>query len=56
MGRPLRRELAGIWSARRGPYRVIYEIDDETARRWPPDRPSCRRLPALTIILWVASR
>jgi mRNA interferase RelE/StbE len=29
VGKPLRRELAGIWSARRGPYRVIYEIDDQ---------------------------
>jgi len=25
----LRRELAGLWAARRGPYRVVYEIDDE---------------------------
>jgi mRNA interferase RelE/StbE len=30
VGKPLRRELAGIWAARPGPYRVIYEIDDET--------------------------
>ncbi len=29
VGKPLRRELAGIWSARRGSYRVLYEIDDE---------------------------
>jgi mRNA-degrading endonuclease RelE of RelBE toxin-antitoxin system len=28
-GRPLQRELAGYWSARRGAYRVIYRIDDE---------------------------
>jgi len=27
---PLQRELAGLWAARRGPYRVVYEIDDET--------------------------
>ena len=26
---PLQRELAGLWSARRGAYRVVYEIDDE---------------------------
>ena len=26
---PLHRELTGLWSARRGAYRVIYEIDDE---------------------------
>jgi mRNA interferase RelE/StbE len=26
-GRPLRFELEGLWSARRGPYRVIYRID-----------------------------
>lgn len=32
VGKPLRREPAGTWSARRGPYRVIYEIDDETPR------------------------
>lgn len=23
------RELAGLWAARRGPYRVVYEIDDD---------------------------
>jgi len=28
VGRPLQRELAGLWSARRGAYRVIYEIDE----------------------------
>jgi mRNA-degrading endonuclease RelE of RelBE toxin-antitoxin system len=31
-GKPLRRELAGICSARRGSYRVLYEIDDEKKR------------------------
>jgi mRNA-degrading endonuclease RelE of RelBE toxin-antitoxin system len=30
LGKPLRFELEGLWSARRGPYRVIYEIDDAT--------------------------
>lgn len=30
MGRPLRLPEAGTWSARRGAYRVLYEIDDET--------------------------
>lgn len=25
---PLRRELVGLWSARRGAYRVIYQIDE----------------------------
>ena len=29
VGHPLQRELAGLWSARRGAYCVIYEIDDE---------------------------
>ncbi len=29
VGHPLRQELTGLWAARRGPYRVIYEIDDE---------------------------
>jgi mRNA-degrading endonuclease RelE of RelBE toxin-antitoxin system len=29
VGKPLRRELAGIWSARRGTFRVLYRIDEE---------------------------
>jgi mRNA interferase RelE/StbE len=29
VGKPLVGELAGLWSARRGDYRVIYEIDDD---------------------------
>jgi len=29
VGHPLQRELAGLWAARRGPYRVVYEIHDE---------------------------
>jgi mRNA interferase RelE/StbE len=29
VGHPLLRELAGLWSARRGSYRIVYEIDDE---------------------------
>ncbi|MDR1293416.1 MAG: type II toxin-antitoxin system RelE/ParE family toxin [Bifidobacteriaceae bacterium] len=28
VGKPLRRELEGLWSARRGPYRIIYEVHD----------------------------
>jgi mRNA interferase RelE/StbE len=28
-GTQLRFELEGCWSARRGPYRVIYRIDDD---------------------------
>ncbi len=31
LGHPLQRELAGLWSARRGAYRIVYEIDDEEA-------------------------
>jgi mRNA-degrading endonuclease RelE of RelBE toxin-antitoxin system len=30
LGRPLRFELEGYLSARRGPYRIIYRIDDAT--------------------------
>ena len=30
VGKPLLRELQGTFSARRGPYRVLYEINDET--------------------------
>jgi len=29
VGHPLQRELTGLWSARRGVYRIIYEIDDQ---------------------------
>ena len=29
VGKPLRRELAGIWSARRGTYRVLYRVHDQ---------------------------
>jgi mRNA-degrading endonuclease RelE of RelBE toxin-antitoxin system len=28
LGKPLRFELADCWSTRRGPYRIIYRIDD----------------------------
>jgi mRNA interferase RelE/StbE len=29
MGKPLRDDLAGVWSARRGTYRVLYRISDD---------------------------
>jgi len=29
IGHPLQRELTGLWAARRGPYRVVYEIEDD---------------------------
>lgn len=29
VGHPLQRELSGLWAARRGPYRVVYEIEDK---------------------------
>jgi mRNA interferase RelE/StbE len=29
LGHPLQRELTGLMAARRGPYRVVYEIDDD---------------------------
>ena len=31
LGKSLRFELEGRWSARRGPYRIIYVIDDATS-------------------------
>jgi mRNA-degrading endonuclease RelE of RelBE toxin-antitoxin system len=31
-GKPLVGELAGIWSLRRGDYRVLYRIDDDVRR------------------------
>ncbi|HEY6399485.1 MAG TPA: type II toxin-antitoxin system RelE/ParE family toxin [Solirubrobacteraceae bacterium] len=30
VGKPLRRELTGIWSARRGTYRVLYRVREDT--------------------------
>lgn len=29
VGKPLQRDLEGLWGARRGPYRLIYEIVDD---------------------------
>jgi mRNA-degrading endonuclease RelE of RelBE toxin-antitoxin system len=29
VGKQLRNDLAGIWSARRGTYRVLYRINDD---------------------------
>lgn len=29
VGKPLQRELAGRWAARRGSYRVLYSINDQ---------------------------
>jgi mRNA-degrading endonuclease RelE of RelBE toxin-antitoxin system len=29
VGKPLRRELEGSWVARRGTFRVVYEIDED---------------------------
>lgn len=31
VGKPLQRELAGRWAARRGSYRVLYAIDEQAA-------------------------
>ncbi|MDA8391657.1 MAG: type II toxin-antitoxin system RelE/ParE family toxin [Actinomycetota bacterium] len=31
VGKPLREELTGLWSARRGTYRVLYRIHDHPA-------------------------
>jgi len=28
VGHPLERELVGLWSARRGAYRIVYELDE----------------------------
>ena len=29
LGKPLRGDLAGLWSARKGTYRVLYRINDD---------------------------
>lgn len=34
VGKPLGGELAGLHSARRGPYRLLYRIDDEASVVW----------------------
>jgi mRNA interferase RelE/StbE len=31
VGKPLVGELAGLWSARRGDYRVVYEVDEDAS-------------------------
>ncbi|MHB1783935.1 MAG: type II toxin-antitoxin system RelE family toxin [Acidimicrobiales bacterium] len=28
VGHPLQRELTGLWSARRGAYQIVYELDE----------------------------
>jgi mRNA interferase RelE/StbE len=30
VGKPLIGDLTGLWSARRGTFRILYELDDET--------------------------
>lgn len=32
VGKPLRNELAGLWAARRGDYRVVYAIVEDKGR------------------------
>jgi mRNA-degrading endonuclease RelE of RelBE toxin-antitoxin system len=32
VGKPLQRELEGLFGARRGPYRILYSIDDVVNR------------------------
>lgn len=29
VGKPLQRELAGLWGVRRGPYRILYDIVEQ---------------------------
>jgi len=31
VGKPLLRELAGYWVARRGPYRIVYRLEEAAA-------------------------
>ena len=46
LGKPLERELAGSYSARRGSYRILYDIDEEKDRdRNPARSPSSGCLP-----------
>lgn len=34
VGKPLSRDLAGQFSARRGPYRVLYRVDEDAKTVW----------------------
>ena len=34
VGHELRRELEGLWSARRGGYRIVYELQERTHEVW----------------------
>jgi mRNA interferase RelE/StbE len=49
VGQPLRDDLAGIWSARRGTYRVLYRIRDDLREvvvlRVDPRRDAYRPMP-----------
>ena len=45
LGKSLMLEHQGRYSARRGPYRIIYEIDEDDHRSACRDRPTSRRLP-----------
>ena len=29
-GKPLQRELGGLWAARRGDFRIVYRLDEDT--------------------------
>lgn len=33
-GKPLQRELEGRWAARRGDYRIVYRLDEETKQMY----------------------
>lgn len=37
VGHELQRQLAGTWSARRGAYRILYEIHDDPGSATPSD-------------------
>jgi mRNA-degrading endonuclease RelE of RelBE toxin-antitoxin system len=44
LGKPLRVELAGLWAARRGTYRVLYRLRDDPRMRGALRRSAAARL------------
>ena len=56
VGKPLERELAGSYSARRGSYRILYDIDDDKeSSRNSSGRPSSGCLPNRLMVSGILS-
>lgn len=56
VGKPLKRELAGTFSARRGPYRILYDINDSQDEGAPDDGTADDKTQGSVLILQVDHR